>query len=139
MHVASHAACQDSGSIVLESLWVVNRTRARAHLPPGRKVLYCNRNSLVAQVKFEIMSKGRVIKVECRCGQLLFKYYKGGRGRLIKCYLDAIRQDYVGITEEPAPPRPECPSCGKELGVIMVIRRRLALKLNQGTVKETRT
>lgn len=84
------------------------------------------------------MSKrGRVIKVQCRCGQLLFHYYKGGRGRLIKCYLDEIRRDYVGV--QPEEPRPRCPGCGGELGVIRLIRRRLALKLNQGTVKETRT
>ena len=43
------------------------------------------------------MSPGRVIKVQCRCGRLLFKYYKGGRGRLIKCFLDEIRKDYVGV------------------------------------------
>jgi hypothetical protein len=67
----------------------------------------------------------------------LFHYYKGGRGRLLKCYLDEVRKDYVGLQSEH--PRPQCPGCGGELGVIMLINRRLALKLNQGTVKETRT
>ncbi len=85
------------------------------------------------------MATGRVIKVECRCGQLLFRYFKGGRGRLIKCYLGEIRKDYVGVLDEPTEPRPKCPGCGKELGVVRVIRGRLAIKLNQGTVKETRT
>ena len=45
------------------------------------------------------MARGRVIKVECRCGQLLFKYYKGGRGRLIKCYLDEIRKDRLKLRD----------------------------------------
>lgn len=85
------------------------------------------------------MSAGRVIKVECRCGQLLFKYYKAGHGRLLKCYLDRICQDYVGVVQEPRPQRPVCPQCGEEIGVVQFIRRGLAIKLNQGTIKETRT
>ena len=85
------------------------------------------------------MSPGRVIKVQCRCGQLLCKYFKAGRGRLIKCYLDEIRKDYAGISETPIGSRPTCPGCGKELGVVSIIHGRPALKINQGTVKETRT
>jgi hypothetical protein len=85
------------------------------------------------------MPKGRVIKVECQCGQLLFKYHKAGRGRLIKCYLHKIRQDYVGLLQEPVPPRPTCPNCGKELGIVRIVRGRPALKLNQGTIKAMRT
>ena len=85
------------------------------------------------------MPKGRVIKVQCRCSQPLFKYYKGGRGRLIKCYLDEIRQDHADIQGEPLGSRPVCPSCGKELGEIRIVRGRPALKINQGTVKKTRT
>jgi hypothetical protein len=85
------------------------------------------------------MPKGRVIKVQCRCGQPLFKYYKGGRGRLIKCYLDEIRQDGVGVLDLPQGAQPTCPGCGKELGVVRIVRGRPALKINQGPVKETRT
>jgi hypothetical protein len=85
------------------------------------------------------VARGRIIKVECRCGQLLFKYYKGGRGRLIKCYLDEIRKDYVGVLEGAPGLHPTCPSCGKVIGVVRIVRGRPALKINQGTVKETRT
>jgi hypothetical protein len=85
------------------------------------------------------MPTGRVIKVECRCGRLLFRYFKGGRGRLIKCFLDEIRKDYVGVLDEPVDPRPTCPDCGGELGVVRMIRGRPALKMNQGTIKQTRT
>ena len=92
------------------------------------------------------MPRGRVITVECRCRQRLFKYYKGGRGRLIKCFLDEIRQDYAGILEtthqsggQDSPVQPTCPACGKELGIVRIVRGRPALKLNQGTIKSTRT
>jgi hypothetical protein len=93
------------------------------------------------------MPKGRVIKVRCQCGQPLFKYYKGGRGRLIKCYLDEIREDYVGIVDVDADrglasardaERPTCPGCGKELGIVRMVRGRPALKINQGAVQVTR-
>jgi hypothetical protein len=84
------------------------------------------------------MAKGRVIKVQCRCGQPLFKYYKGGRGRLIKCFLDEIREDAVDILEDPLGSRPICPGCGKELGEIRIVRGRPALKINQGTVQKVR-
>jgi hypothetical protein len=85
------------------------------------------------------MTPGRVIKVECRCGQLLFKYFKGGHGRLIKCFLDELRADNVGIADSRLGARPRCPHCGKELGVVRIVRGRPALKLNLGTVKKTRT
>jgi hypothetical protein len=84
------------------------------------------------------MAKGRVITVECQCGQPLFKYYKGGRGRLIKCYLDEIRTDHVGIGTEPVGSRPTCPGCDKELGIIRIVRGRPALKINHGTVRKIR-
>jgi hypothetical protein len=84
------------------------------------------------------MAKGRVIKVDCRCGQRLFKYYKAGRGRLIKCYMDKIREDYVGVIDLPREARPVCPNCGKVLGIIRLVRGRPALKINQGTVQEIR-
>jgi hypothetical protein len=85
------------------------------------------------------VGKGRVIKVECRCGQLLFKYFKGGRGRLIKCYLGEIREDYAGVLGCLTGARPTCPGCGKELGIVRLVRGRPALKINHGTIKEMRT
>ena len=84
------------------------------------------------------MSGGRVIKVQCRCGQLLLKYFKAGRGRLLKCYLDQVRDEHVAVAQLPLGARPACPNCGKELGVVQMIHGRPALKINQGTIKETR-
>jgi hypothetical protein len=83
------------------------------------------------------MSFGRVIDVDCQCGAALFRYYKSSHGRLIKVLLENIRKDFVGITKTP-PQAPVCPACGKEIGVIHLVGGRLALKLNQGTVKPVR-
>lgn len=84
------------------------------------------------------MSGGRVIKVQCRCGQLLLRCFKGGRGRLIECHLDQVREDHAGVAGLALGARPACPNCGKELGVVQMIHGRPALKINHGTVKETR-
>jgi len=57
---------------------------------------------------------------------------------LIKCYLDEIRRDYVGIDAEPIGSQPVCPGCRKELGTVRIVRGRPALKINQGTIQEIR-
>ncbi|MBI9043437.1 MAG: hypothetical protein JEZ06_03065 [Anaerolineaceae bacterium] len=84
------------------------------------------------------MTTGRTIKVTCKCNQLLFRYYKSGRGRLIKCFISEIIEDQVGLEGLPLESRPACPSCGKSLGILQMIRGRPALKLNQGTIKPIR-
>jgi hypothetical protein len=84
------------------------------------------------------MPKARVIKVNCQCGEPLFRYYKGGRGRLIKCFLDEIRQDHIGIQDKPLGAHPTCPRCGKDLGEIRIVRGQPALKINQGTIQSIR-
>jgi len=85
------------------------------------------------------MPRGRVITVECQCGQRLFKYYKEGHGRLIKCFLHEIRQDHVGILDQPLGSHPVCPACSKKIGEIRIVRGHPALKINQGAVRKTRT
>jgi hypothetical protein len=85
------------------------------------------------------MARFRVLDVECQCGRHLFEYAKGGRGRLIKCFLDQIRRDEVGVVDAPLGARPVCPSCRKELGMVRIVRGRAALKLNQGTVRKVTT
>ena len=84
------------------------------------------------------MSPGRVIPVECRCGFLLFLYFKAGRGRLIKCYLDEIRHDHAAVAGLPIDAQPPCPGCGKRLGTVRLIHGRPALKINHGAIRETR-
>ena len=84
------------------------------------------------------MSTGRIVKVECQCGQLLFRYHKGGRGRLIKCFLAEIQDDQAGVVDLPLGSRPACPGCDKEIGIVRIVRGRPALKLNQGAVQKIR-
>jgi hypothetical protein len=86
----------------------------------------------------QMTNKGRVLDVECQCGELLFKYFKAGRGRLIKCYLNEIQADRVGVVNLPLGSRPTCPGCGKEIGIVRIVRGRPALKLNQGALQKIR-
>jgi hypothetical protein len=85
-----------------------------------------------------VANKGRVLDVECQCGELLFEYFKAGRGRLIKCYLSEIQDDRVGVVDLPLSSRPTCPGCRKEIGIVRIVRGRPALKLNQGAVQKIR-
>lgn len=85
-----------------------------------------------------IMRTGKIIDIECRCGFLLFRYFKAGKGRLIKCMIGRLSEDNVGLSGAPTFSRPLCPNCKKELGIIMMIHGEPALKLNQGTIKSIR-
>ena len=84
------------------------------------------------------MRTGKIIDIHCGCGYLLFRYFKAGKGRLIKCLISRLSEDNVGLQGAATFSRPLCPSCGKELGIIMMIHGEPALKLNQGTIKGVR-
>lgn len=84
------------------------------------------------------MRTGKIIDIECRCGFLLFRYFKAGKGRLIKCLISRLTEDNVGLQGAATFSRPLCPSCQKELGIIQMIHGEAALKLNQGTIKSIR-
>ncbi|MBM4402876.1 MAG: hypothetical protein FJ042_00570 [Candidatus Cloacimonetes bacterium] len=84
------------------------------------------------------MKTGKLIDIECQCGRLLFRYFKAGKGRIIKCIISHIHEDLVGLSRVSTFSKPLCPACGKELGIIMMIHGEPALKLNQGTIKGIR-
>jgi hypothetical protein len=84
------------------------------------------------------MRTGKTLTVECRCGYRLFRYFKDGRGALIKCFISKLVEDNVGLTGAPTLSKPVCPQCGRELGIIMMIRGLPALKINQGTIRSIR-
>ncbi len=84
------------------------------------------------------MSTGKTIDIDCQCGYKLFRYYKSGKGKLIKCFVGSLVEDNVGLKGSATYSRPVCPKCGKELGIIMMIHGEPALKLNQGTIKGIR-
>jgi len=70
----------------------------------------------------------RTVKVYCaNCGQLLYKYRKGGGGKLVKCFVDKIVQDN---TEGDL----HCPSCGREFARETMVYGRPAHKIIQGKV-----
>ena len=84
------------------------------------------------------MPGGKIIDIHCQCEYLLFRYFKQGKGRLIKCMLDSLSEDNVGVAGATTYSRPRCPNCNKELGIVMMIHGRPALKLNQGTIQGVR-
>ncbi len=84
------------------------------------------------------MRTGKLIDIECRCGEHLFRYFKAGKGRLIKLMIARITEDKVGLAGAETFSRPLCPKCQKELGIIMMIHGEPALKLNQGTIQSIR-
>lgn len=84
------------------------------------------------------MRTGKIIDIECRCGYKLFRYFKAGKGRLIKCMVSSLTEDNVGLKGLETFSRPLCPQCGKELGIIMMIHGEPALKINQGTIQSIR-
>ena len=70
----------------------------------------------------------RTVKVYCAdCGQLLYKYRKGGYGRLVKCFVDKIVQDN---TEGDL----RCPECGQAFARETMAYGRAANKIIQGKV-----
>ena len=84
------------------------------------------------------MKRGKLVDIECKCGYKLFRYYKMGKGKIIKCFIDRLHEDFVGLKGYENFSKPLCPSCGKELGIIMMIRGEAALKINNGTIKSVR-
>lgn len=70
----------------------------------------------------------RTISIHCaKCRVLLYKYHKGGRGGLVKCFLDRIVEDRtVGDLR--------CPVCGREFARAQTIQGRPAHKIIQGKV-----
>lgn len=81
---------------------------------------------------------GKIINIHCKCGFLLFRYFKAGKGRLIKVLISRLSEDNVGLQKVETHSRPLCPNCAKELGIIMMIHGEPALKLNQGTIESIR-
>ena len=84
------------------------------------------------------MKIGKIVNIECKCGKQLFRYFKAGKGKIIKCFIGRMENDFVGLHGLPNHSKPLCPDCQKELGIIMMIRGEVAIKLNQGTIKPIR-
>ena len=75
------------------------------------------------------MNKGfRTISIFCaKCKALLYKYYKGGTGGLVKCFEDRIAEDHTNGDLK-------CPKCGQEFARMRIIKNKPAHKIIQGKV-----
>ncbi len=68
----------------------------------------------------------RTVDVYCsRCKARLFKYRKGGKGSLVKCFKERINEDF---TEQPC----ICPGCGGEFARDVLVRGTPAYKIIGG-------
>ncbi|MGB6138607.1 MAG: hypothetical protein WBG74_18725 [Shewanella sp.] len=70
----------------------------------------------------------RTVDIFCaKCKVPLFKYRKGGKGALIKCFKERIVEDFTQVTCT-------CPSCGQAFARECLIRGAPALKMIGGKV-----
>ena len=71
---------------------------------------------------------GRSVDVYCKaCDTHLYKYRKGGKGKLVKCYEERITEDF---TEEDC----ICPGCLKQFARKALIHGKPAMKMIGGKV-----
>jgi ribosomal protein S27E len=63
-----------------------------------------------------------------QCGSQLYRYRKGGKGALVKCFIERIVMDY---TETPC----TCPGCGAVFARETLIRGVPAYKMIGGKVR----
>jgi hypothetical protein len=69
-----------------------------------------------------------VIKIYCsRCKIILYKYQKGGSGRLVKCYTEKIVKDFTKGDLK-------CPQCKQPFAREAMIHGKPAHKIIQGKV-----
>ncbi|MCE2440345.1 MAG: hypothetical protein J4F39_13060 [Candidatus Latescibacteria bacterium] len=70
----------------------------------------------------------RTIAIHCAgCRTLLYKYLKGGRGGLVKCFVERIVSDFTRGDLK-------CPECGQTFARERVISGRPVHKIIQGKV-----
>ena len=70
----------------------------------------------------------RTVQISClQCKTPIFKYRKGGKGALVKCFIERIVEDH---TEQPC----HCPGCGQEFARETMIRGAPAYKMIGGKV-----
>ncbi|CAM9661616.1 unnamed protein product [Ascophyllum nodosum] len=70
----------------------------------------------------------RSVDVFCqKCKTQLYKYKKGGKGSLVKCYKERIVEDFTGG-------KLTCPGCGQEFAREAMVRGKPAFKMIGGKV-----
>jgi hypothetical protein len=86
----------------------------------------CSKQSCYKETNPMVMY--HVIKIYCsQCKILLYKYQKGGSGRLVKCYTEKIVKDFTNGDLK-------CPQCEQPFAREAMIRGKPAHKIIQGKV-----
>lgn len=84
--------------------------------------------SCVAQAQPSKKGPDKTVKIYCaKCQEQLYKYKKGGKGSLVKCFVERIVED---ATEGDL----KCPECGTEFARPAMIRGKPANKIIGGKV-----
>ena len=82
----------------------------------------------------------KTVDVCCKNGHLLFgRYLKMKSGFLMKCYIERIGKDYVGVSGLPVGTDVFCPKCKLRIGRIKIVHGMPAVFINHGTVKRIKT
>lgn len=80
------------------------------------------------------------IDVFCKNSHLLFgKYKKVKSGFLMKCYIDMIGEDFVGVAGLSNETDVYCPKCKVRIGRIGLKHGRPSVIINHGEVKQIKT
>ena len=80
------------------------------------------------------------VDVYCKNGHLLFgRYLKTKSGFLMKCYIERIGKDLVGVTGLSDETDIFCPECKLRIGRIKTVHGMPAVFINHGTVKRIKT
>ena len=91
------------------------------------------------------MSNIKIIDVKCKHGHVLFgKYRKLKSGSLLKCYIDEIGVDHVGVSGLANETDIFCPRCRAlevevRIGRIGMVHGRPAVIVNHGGIQPVRT
>jgi len=82
----------------------------------------------------------KVIDVYCKNRHLLFERYKKEKsGFLMKCYIDKIGKDYIGVQGLANETDVFCPQCNVRIGRIGLKHGRPSVIINHGGVKQIKT
>lgn len=86
------------------------------------------------------MGQVKIIDVECQNGHVLFgRYKKEKSGFLMKCYINEIGKDFVGVTGLGNETDVFCSKCKLRVGRIGQIHGRPCVIINHGAVKRIKT
>ena len=91
-------------------------------------VLFTDRSPVLTMAQPSKKGPSTTVKISCsKCGDFLYKYRKGGKGALVKCFVERIEEDAAHGAMA-------CPGCGSEFARPAMIRGRPANKIIGGKV-----